>query len=255
MNNPLDTIICGDARHMDAVPDASVQLVVTSPPYNAGINYDTHNDSMEMGDYLDMLRAVWQECYRVLVPGGRIAVNVPLMGRQPCYPLNSVVVGQLSELLLMRAEIIWYKGDAVERNSTAWGSWRKASNPILRDAHEYVSVWSKGSFTLPSEGKTSGISRADFLKWTVSLWEIPPARATLANHPAPFPEELPRRLILLYTNIGDTVLDPFMGSGTTAMAAKREGRRYIGYDISEGYCEMARLKLSQGVMFAGEGVA
>lgn len=252
MNNPLDTIICGDARNMAAIPDASVQLIVTSPPYNAGIAYDAHDDNMRMDDYLDMLEAVWIECHRVLVPGGRIAINVANLYRSPYYPLASVVSLEMVDLgFLMRGEIIWDKGASVG-GSTSWGSWRKPSNPTLRDVHEYILVFSKGDFALAGENN-SGISGEDFMAWTQSIWRM--KTATCGDHPAPFPEELPRRLILLYTNIGDTVLDPFMGSGTTAMAAKREGRRYIGYDISEGYCEMARMKLSQGVMFAGEDVA
>jgi site-specific DNA-methyltransferase (adenine-specific) len=146
---------------------------------------------------------------------------------------------------LMRGEIIWDKGGASERGSTAWGSWCKASNPILRDVHEYIGVFSKDTFTMPSQGKESGIDKIDFMDWTLSVWHMNPASASEAHHPAPYPIELPRRLILLYTNRGDTVLDPFSGSGTTCRAAADEGRHWIGYDVSPTYCERARLRMAQ----------
>ncbi len=238
-----NAIYCADARNMGEVEDGSVQLVVTSPPYNVGKPYLGHADAMSFGEYLALLDAVWRECYRVLCRGGRLAVNVASTGRQPYVPLHSYITQQLLGLgMLMRGEIIWDKGPSVGV-STAWGSFSRASNPTLRDVHEYILVFSKESPRLEvTSGEGSGISNQDFVEWTRSIWTF---RTESNNgHPAPFPEELPRRLILLYTNRNDVVLDPFMGSGTTAAAALRLQRRYLGYEISPQYCALAEDRLA-----------
>jgi site-specific DNA-methyltransferase (adenine-specific) len=236
-------IYCADARRMSEVEDGSVQLIVTSPPYNVGKPYLDHQDAMTLDDYLAFLGDVWRECARVLCRGGRIAVNVASTGRQPYIPVHSYIIQQLLSLgLLMRGEIIWDKGASVGV-STAWGSFARASNPTLRDVHEYILVFSKESPRLEgTTGNRSGISSAEFVEWTRSIWRF--QTETRGPHPAPFPEELPRRLILLYTNQGDIVLDPFMGSGTTAVAARQTGRVYLGYEISAEYCSLATQRLA-----------
>ena len=251
-----DVIYCGDSRHMAQVEDGSVQLIVTSPPYNVGKPYGEHDDEMPLEKYLAFLGGVWQECRRVLCKGGRIAINVANTGRQPYIPLNALIARQMLELgLFMRGEIVWDKGPSVGV-STAWGSFARASNPVLRDVHEYILVFCKDSFQLKGgAGQESGIANQDFVDWTRSIWQFPTESARRVGHPAPFPEELPRRLILLYTNEEDLVLDPFVGSGTTALAAKKLGRHYIGYDISKEYCHLARRRLSEPVqmqLFAGK---
>lgn len=249
----LDSIVLGDARNMDAVPDGSVQLIVTSPPYNVGKPYDGYQDSRELEEYLAFLDQVWAECVRVLCPGGRVAVNVANTYRQPYLPLHSHIIRQLQQRgLLMRGEIIWDKG-ASAGISTAWGSFARASNPTLRDVHEYILVFSKGSMRLDiTKGGASGITNQEFVDWTRSIWRFgTDSRGNRAggskryDHPAPFPVELPRRLALLYSNLGEVVLDPFMGAGSTAVAAVRTGRRFVGYDISEEYCSWARERVSQ----------
>lgn len=240
----IDAIYCGDSRQMSQIEDGSVQLIVTSPPYNVGKAYDSHSDDMGLHDYLAFLGQVWQECVRVLCEGGRLAVNVANTFRQPYIPLNAHIALQLSRLgLKQRGEIIWDKGASVGV-STAWGSFARATNPVLRDVHEYIMVFSKGSFHRGANGRRSGITNQEFVDWTRSIWQMPTESASRAGHPAPFPEELPRRLILLYTNQGELVLDPFMGSGSTAAAAHRLGRHYIGYDVSEDYCAIARRRLA-----------
>ena len=228
---------------MEEVEDGSVQLVVTSPPYNVGKSYES---PMPLKEYLSFLKEVWQECVRVLCSGGRLAVNVASTWRQPYIPLHAYIATQLVEDLglLMRGDIIWNKGASVGA-STAWGSFAKASNPTLRDVHEFILVFSKESPKLESQGKHSGISNREFVEWTKSVWYFPTASPKQAGHPTPFPEDLPRRLILLYTNIGDLVLDPFMGSGTTAVSAIKEGRHFIGYDIVEEYCNSASRLVEQ----------
>ncbi|MDO8689644.1 MAG: site-specific DNA-methyltransferase [Dehalococcoidia bacterium] len=232
---------------MAEVEDGSVQLVVTSPPYNVGKAYESpvengrHLENQD--EYMAFLQGVWQECVRTLCVGGRLAVNVASTWRQPYVPLHSLITMQLQELgLVMRGEIIWDKG-ASAGVSTAWGSFARASNPTLRDVHEYILVFSKESLRLESKVKCSGISNQDFVNWTRSIWRFPTESARRAKHPAPFPEELPRRLILLYTNRGDLILDPFMGCGTTAVAAVSEGRHYVGYDTDSAYCLAARQRL------------
>ncbi len=214
----------------------SVHLMVTSPPYNVGKDYD--ND-LGQDEYLQLLRSVWEEVFRVLVPGGRACINIANIGRKPYIPLNAKISGQMNDIgFLMRGEIIWDKS-ASSGSSCAWGSWRSPSNPVLRDAHEYILVFSKDRFDRPSRNGDATISRDDFLESTRSIWRFPAESARRVKHPAPFPVELPRRLIELYTFSDDLVLDPFMGSGSAAVAAVRSGRRYVGYDTSPDYVEAA----------------
>lgn len=240
----MDAIYCGDSRHMAEVADGAVQLIVTSPPYNVGKAYQSHHDQMALDEYLAYLDEVWRECQRVLCRGGRLAVNVASTWRQPYLPLHAYIAQRLIALgFLMRGEIIWDKGASVGV-STAWGSFARPSNPTLRDVHEYILIFSKETLKLESGERESGIANLDFVEWTKSIWRFDTESPKRVGHPAPFPEELPRRLILLYTGVGDTVLDPFLGSGTTAVAAKRLGRHYIGYDISEEYCQIARQRLA-----------
>jgi site-specific DNA-methyltransferase (adenine-specific) len=261
----LDRIFCADSRAMRQVPDNSVQLIVTSPPYNVGKDYAQHHDAMELEHYLAFLNSVWTECKRVLCKGGRLAVNVANTWRKPYLPLNGYIARQLIDLgLLMRGEVIWDKGPSAGI-STAWGSFARASNPTLRDVHEYILVFCKDAFKLEeTRGKESGIENLEFVEWTKSVWRTPEEEIadsqksvwqfdthskrrnsmSALGHPAPFPLDLPLRLILLYTNIGDVVLDPFMGSGTTALAAKMTQRHFIGYEISDEYCQIAEARLA-----------
>ncbi len=240
----LDAIIVGDSRALPALPDASVHLMVTSPPYNARKDYDA---DLTLDEYLELLRGVFRETRRVLVPGGRACINVANLGRKPYIPLSSFVNQiMIEEGFLMRGEIIWDKGSSAGA-STAWGSWRSASNPTIRDVHEYILVFSKGRFRRPPADRESTITRDDFLEYTKSIWRFPTESATRVGHPAPFPVELPRRLIELYTFRNDVVLDPFLGSGTTAIAARQSGRHFVGYEIDEKYAELARARLAKEV--------
>lgn len=252
-----DRIIVGDARDMSEVPDACVALVVTSPPYFAGKAYEE-----EMGQghipadyvtYLEMLRDVFGECARVLEPGGRIAVNVANLGRKPYRSLASDVNAILQDDLglLLRGEVVWVKGKGAT-GSTAWGSFQSAANPVLRDLTERIVIASKGRFDravprprraqlgMPHE---NSISKEEFMDATLDVWNIAPESAKRVGHPAPFPVELPGRCIRLLTYVDDLVLDPFMGSGTTAVAAVREGRRFLGFETDPAYADLARRRV------------
>ena len=238
----LNQIFCKSSESMDELPDSCVHLMVTSPPYNAQKEYD---EDLKLDEYLALLRRVWVETYRVLAQGGRACVNVANLGRKPYIPLHAHVIQQMQETgFHMRGEIIWNKASSASP-STAWGSWQSASNPVLRDVHEYILVFSKGALRREPQGRESTITREDFLEWTRSVWNFPAVSAKKVGHPAPFPEELPHRLIQLFTFRGDVVLDPFVGSGTTCLAALADGRCYVGYETSEEYVALARRRIAQ----------
>jgi len=245
-------IILGSSENMKEIPDNSLHLMVTSPPYNVTKEYD---EDLSLKEYLQLLQHVFSETYRVLVNGGRACVNVANLGRRPYLPLSDFISQILIEIgFQMRGEIIWNKG-AGAGVSMAWGSWQSASNPVLRDVHEYILVFSKGSFSRPkTESKENTISKEQFMEWTKSVWTMNPESAKKVGHPAPFPIELPYRLIQLYTFKGDVILDPFMGSGTTAIAALKSERKYIGYDNDPAYIKLAeeriapyKLQMSMGI--------
>ena len=237
----IDRILHKSAQEMSELPDKSVHLMVTSPPYNVGKDYDA---DLSLGEYRAFLKDVWAETYRALVPGGRACVNVANLGRRPYLPLHAFIIADMLEAgFLMRGEVLWDKGPSP---STAWGTWQSAGNPTLRDTHEYVLIFSKQSFSRPKvEGRRSTISRDDFLEFTKSVWHFTSESASRVGHPAPFPVELPARLIQLYTYEGEVVLDPFMGSGSTALAAVQAGRRYVGYETDAAYVELAEGRIAK----------
>jgi modification methylase len=239
----LNTILTKSSEDMAEISDSSVHLMVTSPPYNVGKEYDR---DITLGEYLDFLSRVWREVHRVLVPGGRVCINIANLGRKPYIPLHSYIVRDMAEIgFLMRGEVIWHKGASASA-STAWGSWRSPANPTLRDVHEYISIFSKAGFSRPNpEKRQATISREEFLELTKSVWTFPAVSAKSIGHPAPFPVELPHRLIQLYTFEGETVLDPFMGSGQTAIAALQGNRHYLGYEIEPEYVRLAEKRIRQ----------
>jgi len=257
----VDALFCADARNMtsDQVSDRSVALLVTSPPYFTGKEYETdlaagHVPS-SYAEYLEMLHDVLAVCLAKLEPGGRMAVNVANLGRKPYRSLSSDVISILQDDLgmLLRGEVIWQKARGAG-GSCAWGSFRSPQNPVLRDVTERIIIASKGRLDralkppvrrqneLPYEAT---IQTDDFLEATLDVWEMPAASARRVGHPAPFPIELPRRLIELYTYRGDLVLDPFIGSGTTALAAVASDRHYVGFDTEPSYVELAEARIRE----------
>ncbi len=252
----IDDIFVGNSTHMEKIATNSAALVVTSPPYFAGKAYE---EALGEGaipatylEYLKMLESVFEECARVLEPGGRIAVNVANLGRKPYRSLSSDVIDILQGLgLLLRGEVIWQKARGAG-GSCAWGSFQRPGNPVLRDLTERVVIASKGRFDRAlsatkreKEGLPHkwSLSKDEFMEATTDIWEIPPESATRVGHPAPFPVELPERLIHLYTYYNDLVVDPFMGSGTTAIAAIRTRRHYAGYDTDREYVHAAKARI------------
>lgn len=256
----IDTLFHGDAREMTdlQVADNSVALVVTSPPYFAGKEYETDLAAGHVPasyvDYVEMLTEVFAIAAGKLEPGGRIAVNVANLGRKPYRSLSADVIHILQDRLglLMRGEVIWQKARGAG-GSCAWGSYKSPQNPVLRDVTERVVIASKGRFDravkratraeqgLPSEAT---IATDEFLEATLDVWEIPSESARKIGHPAPFPVALPRRLIELYTYHDDLILDPFIGSGTTAVAAIESGRHYVGFDTDSDYLTLARERIA-----------
>jgi site-specific DNA-methyltransferase (adenine-specific) len=224
---------------MHELPDNSIGLAVTSPPYNASKQYD---EDLSLDEYLALITNVGAEVYRTLRPGGRYAINIANLGRKPYIPLTAYFYQVHMELgFLPMGEVIWQKGKGAS-GSTAWGSWMNARSPRLRDLHEYVLIFAKQAFSRPDRGETN-IEKEEFMAGTLSMWEIPPESAKRIGHPAPFPVALADRLIRLLSYQGDVILDPFIGSGTTAVAAILAGRHFVGYDTEENYIALANERI------------
>jgi site-specific DNA-methyltransferase (adenine-specific) len=236
----INKTILGSAENMKELPDNCVHLMITSPPYNVSKEYD---EDLSLKEYLALLEKTFKETYRVLVNGGRACINVANLGRKPYIPISDYISQMMIDMgYNMRGEIIWNKA-ASASPSTAWGSWQSAANPILRDIHEYILVFSKGNYKREKEEKQNTISKEQFIEWTKSIWTMNAESARRIGHPAPFPEELPYRLIQLYSFKDDIVLDPFMGSGTTGVAALKTDRKFVGYEISAEYIKLSEARL------------
>lgn len=244
-NELLNTIIASSCENMKDIPNNSLHLMITSPPYNVSKEYD--ND-LSLNEYLNLLKNCFAETYRVLVDGGRACINIANIGRKPYIPLSDYVSKIMIEIgFNMRGEIIWNKS-AGAGISTAWGSFQSASNPILRDVHEYILIFSKGNYKRErdkeeKELRKDNITKEEFIEWTKSVWTMNTESAKRIGHPAPFPEELPNRLIKLFSFTNDIVIDPFMGSGTTAIAAIKNNRNFVGYEINKEYINLANNRI------------
>ena len=239
--NKKNIIFNKSAEKMDDLIDNCVSLTVTSPPYNVGKLSD---NNLSDEDYWKLMRRCFKEVYRVTESGGRLVLNVANLGRKPYIPFSNMFTDLMLDLgFLMRGEIIWQKSKGANANF-AWGSWLSASNPVIRDIHEYCLVFSKEGMSKGSKGKST-IEKDEFMESTLSIWNINPARAKKIGHPAPFPVELAERFINLYSYEKDLILDPFIGSGTTALAASKLKRSYIGYEVNAEYCKLAEKRLAE----------
>lgn len=237
--NWMDRIYCQSSENMYQIPDESIALALTSPPYNNGKDYDR---DLTLSEYLLFLTRVGREVYRVLKRGGRYVINIANLGRKPYVPLHSFIYMTHMEIGFKPAgEIIWQKGKGANGNC-AWGSWLSARSPRIRDIHEYLLVFVKEDFCRSEKGGST-LTRDEFLSSTLSIWEIRPVSAKKTGHPAPFPVELAERVIRLFSYVGDVVLDPFAGSGTTCVAAVRNRRHYVRYEIVPEYCQLAEERI------------
>ena len=237
----INTIYNKSCEAMSDIPDNSIHLTVTSPPYNVGMAYETKT---EVDNYLEFVKKVFTEIYRVTVNGGRVVINLANTGRNPYVPLTTYYTNIMESLgFLNRGIIIWDKG-ASSGKQTSWGSWLSASNPYIRDVNEFILCFSKGSLAREDKGENT-ITRDEFLIYTESIWKIHAESATKIKHPAPYPVEIPLRAIKLYTFKNDIVLDPFMGSGTTAIAALKTDRRYVGYELEPKYIKIIKKRIQE----------
>lgn len=237
-------IICSDSLSLlKEVPDNCVDLIFTSPPYNFGMDYDSIDDSRTSKDYFDFLFSILSECIRVLRPEGRIAINV-----QPLYkqhiPTHHIISNYLLEQgLTWKAEIVWEKSN-YNCSYTTWGSYQSPSSPYFKYSWEFIEVFCKGSTKKTGKKEHIDISGESFKEWVYAKWTIAPEhRMKKYDHPAMFPEELAYRVLQMFSYQKDFILDPFCGTGTTCVAAKKTNRSYLGIDISKAYCETAKDRL------------
>jgi len=238
-----DEIFHKSSEDMQELENNCVSLTITSPPYNIGKDSDL---DLSDNEYWKMMKNIFLETFRVTESGGRVVVNIANLGRKPYIPFSKYFTELLIDIgFIMRGEIIWQKSKGANANF-AWGSWLSASNPVIRDIHEYCLVFSKDSFKKSSKGEST-IEKEEFMESTLSIWNINPARAKKIGHPAPFPVELPQKFINLYSYKDDLILDPFIGSGTTAIAAKNLKRNFVGYEIEKEYIDIANKRLETEV--------
>lgn len=243
----LDKIVCGDVLDVMAeIPDSTIHLAVTSPPYNLNMNYDGCKDDLAYEEYLAWMRKVWLQTKRTLVSGGRFALNIAPTSIKNFRPIHHDFANQLREIgMVFRTEIVWYKQTMKRR--TAWGSWKTPANPHIVPSWEYILVFSRDSWMLESDSKDADITADEFMRFSDGFWYIPP-ESQRRGHPTPFPEELIYRLIKFYTYKGNVVLDMFGGTGTVAVVAQKTGRHFVHVDISPKYCEIAEQRLGTARM-------
>ena len=241
-----NTFVCGDFRKiMQQIKPKSVDCIFTSPPYNIGKKYDLYNDHKKYRTYLSFLRKAWKLSRDCLKDDGRLIINVPsITCQRKNRPLYADVIRQCQELnYVMRADIVWHKQSISKR--TAWGSWKSPSSPYVVQPYEFILVFQKSrdKFKHIGEKKDIDITKDEFINFSNALWNIKPETTLSRYHPAPFPYELAYRIIKFYTYRGDIILDMFGGTGTTALACAKNGRKFIYCDISKKYRDFAKKRI------------
>jgi len=232
-----------DILKTESITYNSIDLIITSPPYNVDIRYNSHNDTMSYGDYLLFTKRWLTRCYEFLKDDGRLCLNIPLDknkgGQQSVYADITTIAKEIG--FKYHSTIIWNEQNISRR--TAWGSWLSATAPYVIAPVEVIVILYKKQWKKTSGSKKSDITKKEFVEWTNGVWNFSGESKKRIGHPAPFPVELPRRCIKLFSFVGDTILDPFLGSGSTLLACIETGRKGLGVEIDKNYCELARKRL------------
>lgn len=236
-------IINDNVISTDKIAEKSVDLIVTSPPYNVDIKYNSHNDKTSYEDYLEFSKKWMTRCFEWLKEDGRFCLNIPLdknkNGQQSVGADLTTIAKSIG--FKYHSTIVWNEGNISRR--TAWGSWLSASAPFVIAPVELIVILHKNGWKKTSGSKISDISRDEFMNWTNGLWTFSGESKKRTGHPAPFPIELPQRCIKLFSYVDDAVLDPFLGSGTTLIAAALNNRKGIGIEVDLEYCKLAKKRL------------
>lgn len=226
----------------------SIDLTITSPPYNLGMDYGDYKDNLPLDKYISFIQDICNKLYRVTKKGGRVCFNVPpdigVLKDNNKVSLDSIFYNCLVNAgFLYRTKIIWNKQQITAR--TAWGSFCSPSNPNVLPSFEYILVFYKESPKKEGDRDKIDITKEEFIEWTNGLWTFGCESKKRVKHPAPYPEELCNRLIKFYSYIGDTILDPFMGSGTTAVVSSKLNRNYMGFELNQDYIDLANKRIEQ----------
>ena len=236
-----------DILTIKSIPKSTIDLIVTSPPYNLDMDYSSYDDKKSYREYLEFTNKWLEKCYMLVKDDGRICLNVPLDknkgGRNPTYADVAFIAQTIG--WQYHSTVIWNTGNMSKR--TAWGSWMSASAPYVISPVEMILIMykNKNGWKKTSGSHENDITRDEFLEWTNGVWTFPGQNKKGAGgHPAPFPVELPKRCIKMFSFVGDKILDPFVGSGSTLIAAKENNRKAIGVEIDKGYCDIAVERLS-----------
>jgi len=239
------TILNDDILRTKAIEHDSVDLVVTSPPYNVDIQYNSHKDDVSYAEYLEFSEKWMTQCFNFLKDDGRFCLNVPLDKNKGGQQSVGADFTSLAKNIGFKyhSTVIWNEGNISRR--TAWGSWMSASAPFVIAPVELIIIFYKNIWKKTSGSKKSDVTRDEFMAWTNGMWTFNGESKKRVGHPAPFPLELPKRCIKMFSYVGDMVLDPFMGSGTTLVAARQLGRKGIGVDVDKGYCKLAQARIER----------
>ncbi len=237
-----------DFLKLNQISDSSVDLIITSPPYNVDIQYNSHDDNLTYDEYLDFSKEWMTKCYRLAKNDGRFCLNIPLDknkgGQQSVYADLTSIAKNIG--WKYHSTIVWNEGNISRR--TAWGSFKSASAPYVIAPVEMIIVLYKNTWKKTSGSQISDISKLEFMQWTCGLWNFSGESKKKVGHPAPYPIELPKRCIKLFSFVGDTILDPFLGSGSTLIASYLCNRKGIGIEIDKLYCDLSIKRLKNEAM-------